>query len=241
MKTKKCIIVDDEKYAQDVLIQYISQLASLDLISVCNNALEAFNVLHNQKIDLIFLDVSMPQLSGLELAKNISKETKVIFTTASAEHAIESYELNALDYLLKPITHERFLKSISRFFEIINENISIISTKVEETKSNPFIFLRVNRKNIKVFISDILYVQGLKDYVKVITEKENYITYLKLNYLEAKLSEKKFIRVHKSYIVSIDKVKSFTSLDIELENRREIPIGKSYQAKVLKILEKSRL
>lgn len=240
MKAATCIIVDDEKYARNILEQYIKGLEGLELVAKCNNAVEAFNILLKEHIDLVFLDIKMPQLSGLELAKSIPPSTKVIFTTALKEHALESYQLNAIDYLLKPISHERFLNSLSKFFKI-HSGRSILPESNKTSDLDRYIFLRVDRKNTRVFLNDILYVQGLKDYVIVKAKDKDFITYLKLNYLAAKLPEQQFIRIHKSYIVATSKVASYTSLDIELENGVELPIGKTYQSIVLESLKKAQL
>jgi DNA-binding LytR/AlgR family response regulator len=225
----KCIIVDDEPPAIMVLEKYIKLLPNFEIAGVCKNAFEAHTLLLNEKIDLAFLDIQMPKLTGTQLIKSLQHPPKVIFTTAHKDFAIEAFELDAIDFLLKPISFERFLKAVNKLREL----------PVTETELNmgfrPFVFFRADRKMIKVFLEDIQYVECFKDYVVIhrVNEKPLRIK-LTLGKVQSMLPENKFIRIHRSYLISIDKITAYTKTDIEIGSI-EIPIGKSYTAALHKI------
>ena len=233
-KKIKCIVVDDEPMAREILVSFIEKISNLELVKTCKNALEAFEVVNSQKIDLLFLDINMPEVSGLSLAKMIGKESKVIFTTAYRDYAVEGFNLKAVDYLLKPISFDRFLEAVNTFFETISvtENTKVESNNV----SSDFFFVRSERKMVKINFEDILYIESLSDYIKICTLKNNIITRETITNVEAKLPSQYFLRVHRSYIVSLKSIDSYTNEFVEL-NQKAIPISRKYKESVLKKLE----
>ncbi|WEK20886.1 MAG: LytTR family DNA-binding domain-containing protein [Candidatus Pedobacter colombiensis] len=237
MNKIKCLIVDDEPLAQDVLKKYIGQLDSLCLEGTCNNAIEALTVLQQQKIDLLFLDIQMPKLSGIDFLKTLSQCPKVILTTAYRDYAPEAFELSVMDYLLKPIPFERFLTSINKYHALHkrSEALPAFVLPLLPATTDPFIYLKADKKMVKVLLKDIIYIESLKDYVRVKTPEKEVITYQKISYLEEKLPDESFIRIHRSFIISIDKIKSFNSTSIEVAGK-ELPIGRLYKDQVMKTL-----
>src|SRR6188768_1829353 len=232
----KCIIVDDEPMARDVVRRYIQKIPTLKLMGEFGNAIDATIFLQEQAVDMIFLDIKMPQLSGTEFVRSLRNVPKIIFTTAHKEYAHEGFELDVIDYLLKPIRFDRFLRAVNKAFPQKLQEVEVInSMSVEENKpAKSFIYLRVDRKMIKVLLSDIVYIESDKDYVKVFTEKGFVITRQTIASVEAMLSDSLFIRVHRSYIVSLNKLKSFTAETLEIGDK-ELPIGKLYRNNFLKL------
>ena len=231
----KCIMVDDEPMARDVIRRYVEQIPNLKLVAEFGNAIEATIFLQEHSIDIIFLDIKMPQLSGTEFVRSLRTVPKIIFTTAFKEYAHEGFELDVVDYLLKPIRFDRFLRAFNKAFPQKSQEIEMHGIATEENKSPAsFIYLRVDRKMIKVLLEDILYIESDKDYVKVFTEKGFIITRQTIGSVEAMLSESQFIRVHRSYIVSLAKLKSFTAETVEI-GKKELPIGKLYRNNFLKL------
>lgn len=226
-KTIKCIIVDDEPMAREILENHLSRIDSIAIIGLCKNAVEAFNLLNAHAIDLIFLDINMPEISGLSFAKSINKNIKVIFTTAYREYAVDGFDLKAVDYLLKPISFDRLIQSIQKYK---NESLDF---QEENSKEHPseisdYFFVRSNRKMIKIKFSDLMYIESLSDYVKLFIKDKVIITRETISSIEAKLPAKDFIRIHRSFIVSLDKIDSFTQEFVEIENKA-IPISRSYK------------
>jgi DNA-binding LytR/AlgR family response regulator len=232
----KCLVVDDEPPALEIIRRYIEAVPMLQLQGECNNALQAMAFLQQHTVDLIFLDIRMPQLNGTEFLKAVKNPPPVIFTTAHAEYALEGYELDVLDYLLKPIQFDRFIKAVNKAFVLKGQQTLETKTPSEETRQESFVYFRADRKMIKVRLQDIRYIESMKDYVKVFTDDDVIVTKQSLNSVEAMLPEKQFVRTHRSYIVSLSKVRSYTSELIEI-NKEEIPIGKLYRNEVLKMLE----
>ena len=233
----KCIIVDDEPLACKVLENHIKKIEDLELVAKCNNAIEAFSVLSNKEIDLMFLDIQMPQVTGLELLRSLKNPPRVIITTAYREYALDGYEFDVVDYLLKPISFERFFKSINKVFNTVRANILDKNNSLSSRdENNQFIFVKVDRKNIKISLNNLIYIESIKDYVKIVTEENSHITYLKIGYLEEKLPVEKFIRVHKSYIINVEKIKSYTPIEVEMRGKI-IPIGRYYKQKVISTLQ----
>lgn len=229
----QCLVVDDEPPAREILRRYIQEIPALSLAGECSNAIQAFTFLQQNNVDLIFLDIRMPQLNGNDFLKTLKNPPKVIFTTAYAEYAIEGFELDVVDYLLKPIPFDRFLKAVNKIWDLSPKPSTPSLT--EETKSEAFVYFRSDRKMIKVMLNDILYIESMKDYVKIITTTGTIITKQAISAVEAMLPEKQFIRNHRSYIVSIRHIKSYTSDLIELHDN-EIPIGKLFRNDVLRAL-----
>ncbi len=232
----RCLVVDDEPQAREVIKRYIQQLPILELAGESTNALEAIRLLQEQPIDLLFLDINMPQLKGVDLVKILKDPPKVIFTTAHAEYALEGYELNIIDYLLKPIQLERFLKAVQKVIHTDNsyqESLPAIGTP--DTK--PFVYFRAERKMIKVQLDDILYIESMKDYIKVITTKGTIVTKQSISSVEALLPEGHFIRAHRSFIIAFAHIRSYTGELVDI-NGAEIPIGKLYRHAVLNALDR---
>lgn len=233
----QCIIIDDEPLAVELIQAHIAKFPNLEVVATCHNAMEGFEVLKSKQIDLIFLDIQMPLLTGIDFLKSLSNAPKIIFTTAFREYALESYELEVVDYLLKPISFDRFFKAVNKYFKIKeSENSNLISKSIDEQNLG-FINVNVNKKHYKVLFSDILYAQSLKDYVQIHTIEMTLVTKDKINDFEQKLP-KHFLRTHRSYIVNLDKITAFTTQDVEI-GKIEIPIGISYKNVVLKVLKKS--
>jgi DNA-binding LytR/AlgR family response regulator len=208
----------------------------LELAGECSNALQALSVLQQTKVDLLLLDIRMPQLNGNDFLKTIKNPPKVIFTTAYPDYAVEGYELDVVDYLLKPIPFDRFLKAINKITEpaSIPEPVAVAAN--EQPHTEPFVYFRADRKMLKVMLHDILYIESMKDYVKVFTTSTTIISKQSISSVEEMLPENKFIRTHRSFIISIEKIKSFTNELIEI-NQTTIPIGKLYRNMVIKRLE----
>jgi DNA-binding LytR/AlgR family response regulator len=230
----RCLVVDDEPPAREILRRYIGQVPSLHLAGECANAIEAFTFFQKQSVDLLFLDIRMPQLNGNEFLKALKNPPKVIFTTAYAEYAIEGYELDVVDYLLKPIPIDRFLKAVNKAYQQAVSKTEL-NTFPEEKKTDAFVYFRADRKMVKVMLKDILYIESMKDYIKVFTNSGIIITKQSISSVEAMLPEKEFIRTHRSFIVATRHIRCFTSELIEINNT-EIPIGKLFRNEVMKRL-----
>lgn len=232
----KCLIVDDEPLAIEILQSYVERVESLELVATSTNAVKAFDILKQEKVDLLFLDIQMPKLTGIEFLKVLNPSPKVIFTTAYREYAVESYELNVVDYLLKPIAFDRFLMAINKVVE--NGNTIQVAAQEQEVvqEADPYLFLKADRKMVKVHLKDITYIESLKDYVRVKkTDGKEVISLQKISYLEQKLPADCFLRIHKSYIISVKKIEAFSTTGVEI-NGKEIPIGRSYKSEVMKVL-----
>ena len=236
----RCIIVDDEPLAIEVLESYTERIEGLELVATCSNAVKAFDVLKKEKIDLIFLDIQMPKLNGIDFIKALSPAPKVIFTTAYREYAIESYELDVVDYLLKPIAFNRFLMSVNKAMsEDLEQNETNEAPTVLASQDPPYIFLKADRKMVKVYLKDILYIESLKDYVRIKTPTKEIISLQKISYLEQKLPEDCFTRIHRSFIVPIKKIEAFSNHTVEVGGK-ELPIGRNYKTAVLEILNNDK-
>src|SRR5688572_27339422 len=208
----KCIIVDDEPMARDVIRRYVEQVPNLKLVAEFGNAIEATIFLQEEPVDMIFLDIKMPQLSGTEFVRSLHNVPKIIFTTAFKEYAHEGFELDVVDYLLKPIRFDRFLRAVNKAFPQRQQEMEAGFVSSHDMKfASPFIYVKVDRKMIKILLDDILYIESDKDYVKVFTTNSTIITRQTISSVEAMLSENKFFRIHRSYIVSLDKIQSFSN------------------------------
>lgn len=231
MKKYKCLIVDDEELARELIANYVKQLPDFEVEATCASAIEASSVLKKEVIDLMFLDIEMPVLKGTDFLKNLANKPKVIFTTAHREYAIESYELNVVDYLLKPVVFNRFFQSIEKFLD----TQKIVKQEVGVKNDNNHIFVKSNKKNIKVLLNDILYIESIKDYIRIHTVNKRLVIKHGISTFEDKL-DVRFIRVHRSYIVNSQKVTAFTKHDVEVGDI-EIPIGDMYKKMALQRLE----
>ena len=237
-----CLVVDDEPLAAGLLEKHIAQFSHLKLVAKCWNAIEAFEVLQREKIDLLFLDIQMPGLSGVAFLRSLKERPAVIFTTAYRDYAVESYELDVVDYLVKPITLDRFLQAVHRYGErfagsieqpVVPLNQQVIPiTQAHEADS---IFVSTNRKRVRIRFEDVQYIESLKDYVRIHMEGEPVITKERISVFEQELPAY-FLRIHRSYIVNTYKVTSYTAHDVEIGSH-ELPIGVSYKKEVTRFLE----
>lgn len=224
--TLDCIIVDDEKTPRNILKQYIEKTSYLNFKKEFWNPIEAIQFIDQYPIDLIFLDIEMPRLSGLDFARILKKKHQIIFTTAHREFALEGFELNAKDYLLKPFSFQRFLEAVEKCMPIITA-----AKNIQE-----FIFVKVNKKNVRVNFNELLYIEGMSNYIKLHLIKTTLVAYEKLSVIIEQLPSYQFLRVHNSYIANLSKVESFTK-EFLIINNKHIPISKTYRAAFLKQIE----
>ena len=235
-----CVIVEDEPLARNLMIDYVSKVPSLNLVEACSSPLAVMDVLRNNSIDLLFLDVQMPELTGISLLKALKKRPLVILTTAYSEYALEGYELDVADYLLKPITFERFLRAVEKVTERLEKNVAQTPEKPPQENTQPFVFVKDGTKLVKVNLEDILYVEGLKDYVTIHTPNQKIISLQRLKVLEDQLPPEKFIRVHNSFIVALNAIDVIHKGDIQIGNAM-IPIGETYKKAFRDFIERNRM
>jgi DNA-binding LytR/AlgR family response regulator len=234
MQKIQCVIADDEQLSRDILKTYIEKTAQLQLSAECKNGIEVFDALKNRKVDLLFLDIQMPMLTGIELLKTMLHPPKVILVTAYREFALEGYELNVMDYLLKPVSFTRFLKAVNKYPDPVQETNQV--NQIHPITQTAFIDVRSEKKTIRIPLQDIVCLEGMKDYVRVQTSSAAIITHQTLQYFEELLPKDQFIRVHRSYIIALGKVTAFTPSWVEVQGK-EIPIGAFYQQQVMIRLE----
>ncbi|WP_075343362.1 LytR/AlgR family response regulator transcription factor [Tenacibaculum agarivorans] len=226
----KCVIIDDEKLARELLEAYVEQLPNFEIVAVCESAIKAIEVLNENEVDLLFLDIEMPVLKGTDFFKNLHHKPAVIFTTAYRDYAIEGFELNAIDYLLKPIVFERFFKAVQKFVET-QKIIPSTLPRTKEVVTNDFIFISKGKKQIKILFSEVLYIESLKDYIRIHLSNESHTIKHRISVFENSL-DSRFIRTHRSYIVNTQKITAYTKHDVEI-NKIEVPIGGNYRTQVL--------
>ncbi|MCZ6900497.1 MAG: LytTR family DNA-binding domain-containing protein [Bacteroidetes bacterium] len=236
----KCLAVDDEPYALDVLETYIQKIDDLELVTKCTNAIDAFNLIQKEKIDVLFLDIQMPKLTGIDFLKNITNPPQVIFTTAYRDYALDGYDLNITDYLLKPFSFERFLKAINKVYLNSQTQDSNINQIKDEAIEQNIIYFKADKKMLKVWLDDIFYIESMKDYVFVKTLKREIISYQKISFLDEKLPGHKFLRIHRSFIIAVDKIEAFCATHVDVAGK-EIPIGRNYKNQVLEKLNQENL
>ncbi|MNQ65061.1 Transcriptional regulatory protein YpdB [compost metagenome] len=230
----KCVLIDDEPLAIKVLENYFTNFTDFEVIATFTNSLEALDFINSTPVDAVFLDINMPMMTGFELISLIENKTKVIITTAFREFAAESYDLDVLDYLVKPIPLPRFIKCINKITTEYNLKNNI---KVEAAKGDSHIFIKVDKKMMKINIDEILFVEGMKEYIKVVTPDKTYITHKSLTSLSEELPSDRFLRIHKSYVIALNKVKSIEGNRVQIQSYN-IPIGRNYSKEVKnKILE----
>ncbi len=222
----RCVIVDDEPLGREILGQYVAQNQELQLVGACKNANEVVELLQKEPVDVLFLDIQMPGMSGMALMKSLENPPLVVFTTAYDQYAVEGYEVSAVDYLLKPISPDRFKKAVEKVREMIQY-------KKSSSRDLNYMFIRADYQDIKVMFDDILYVEGLKDYVKVVTKEKRIITLTNIKGMLEKLPQDRFIRVHKSYIVAKDKVQTVKGTILTIDDK-EIPIGLTFKDNFMK-------
>ncbi len=226
----RCAIVDDESLSIDILQGYLARIPNVEVVATFNDPISVIDFLNENEVDFLFLDIEMPNLSGIDLLKSLVEPPLVIITSANKNYALEGYELDVVDYLLKPISLKRLVRSISKISEIISAKINQVSISSEE-----YIFLKENKRMVRVNFADILFVEGMKDYVKVVTRDKTVVSKQSLSCLEDILANRNFVRVHKSFIVSLDHVDAFSNSFIEI-GLFEIPIGRSHKDKALEQL-----
>ncbi|MBA2331082.1 MAG: response regulator transcription factor [Flavisolibacter sp.] len=241
-KKINCLIIDDEPPARDVMKKYITGVELLHLAGECSNAVEALSFLQNHSVELLFLDINMPHILGTSFLRTLKNPPKVIFTTAFRKYAIEGFDLNAVDFLLKPISFERFLQAVNKVMQLdlhVEEHTNSTTNAIPD-QSNPFLYFRVDRKMMKVFLDDILYIESLKDYIKVVTLNKIIVSKQSISALEEMLPKEAFIRVHRSYIIATNKIDSYNADAIEI-GKKEIPIGRMFKHDVTRTLNHSSL
>ncbi len=232
----RCLLIDDEPPALKVLESHISQINGLEIVAQCKNALEALDVLGHKAVDLMFLDIKMPKILGTDFLKNLPHPPKVIFVTAYRDYAVDGYDLDAVDFLVKPVSFERFLKAMTKVKRLMGHETTSPSND-NKTNAEAFVYLKVDKNMHKVYIDDVLYIESWKDYIKVfLTTGKSLLVKQSITAMENLLSDQKFLRVHRSYMVSIDKITSYNALSVQV-NSAEIPIGRLYKQAVMDVLQ----
>jgi DNA-binding LytR/AlgR family response regulator len=240
-QTIRCLIIDDEPPAREIIRRYVQEIPTLQLMGECANAIQALTALQQHPVDLLFLDIRLPQINGTDFIKTLKNPPRVIFTTAFSEYALEGYELDVVDYLMKPIRFDRFLKAVNKAYPQHGAAAPLkplVPALTEEKKNESFVYFRADRKMVKVMLDDILYIESMKDYIKVHTMHGVIITKQSISSVEAMLPEKLFVRTHRSFIVSINKIRSFTNELIEVD-KTDIPIGKLFRNGVMKVFSQA--
>ncbi|MBL7722736.1 MAG: response regulator transcription factor [Chitinophagaceae bacterium] len=232
MQQYKCLIVEDEPLAAEVLQDYVRQVPFLSLKAVCPDAIYAMELLQQEKIDLIFLDIHLPKLKGLDFIKTLKHPPHIIITSAYHEYALQGYEYNVVDYLLKPVEFARFLTAVNKLRQL-SSGETIVSAPVPAERS--YLFFNVSKKKVKVFLDEILYIESLKEYIRIVTKAKSILTKFQLGQIEEMLEKNNFIRVHRSFIVAKDKIEAFTATDVEIDGK-QIPVGRSYKELVQSVL-----
>lgn len=231
----KCLIVDDEPLAREAIKVYIDKMPELEVVDECENALQAMASIRKKQVDLILLDIEMPEIDGISFLQMLKNIPGVIFTTAYRNYAVDAFDLDAIDYLLKPISFDRFVSAINKYYERSDKSFTVQTEAKKETTN--YLNVKADRKTYKVDISNILYIESLKDYVKIVCSDESIVTHDSLSNMEAYLNDYGFMRIHNSFIVATDKIRSFDAESVFLENK-ELPISRTYKKSVLAFLEK---
>ncbi len=236
----RCLVVDDEPLALDILEDYISKVPFLTLVKTTTSAIEGLSLVQNDAIDLVFLDVQMPELTGIQFLKIINGKCDVILTTAYSQYALDGYDLDVVDYLLKPIAFDRFYKAAQKVLQSSGNTNSSAPEVLSVQKNHDFIFVKTEHKIQKIYLDDILYIEGLKDYISIFTRSERIITLQNMKKMEESLPSKSFIRVHKSYIIALGKIESIERSRIQI-SEKIIPIGDTYREYFFKQIENKNI
>ncbi|MFN4257287.1 MAG: LytR/AlgR family response regulator transcription factor [Saprospiraceae bacterium] len=234
----RCIIVEDEPLAAEILSEYIAQTPFLSLVEVCNDAIRALDVVQNQQIDVIFLDINLPKLNGIEFIKTLRRQPKIIITSAHHEFAVEGFDLQVTDYLLKPIEFSRFTMAVQKLLQPVKSAPSeaIRPTPPASAEAvRPYYFFTVNKRSVKIYLDEILFIESLKDSVSIHTKAKTHHTHYQLGELEELIRSDNFLRIHRSFLVAVDKIESFSATEVEIAGR-ELPIGRSYKNIVMERL-----
>ncbi len=234
-----CVIVEDEPLARNLMIDYVKKVPTLNLVEACSSPVAVIDVLRNNPVDIMFLDVQMPELTGISLLKILQKKPLVVLTTAYSEYALEGYELDVADYLLKPITFERFLRAVDKVTQRLEVKQTVPEKTTEET-TRPFVFVKDGTKLVKIRLEDILYVEGLKDYVTIHTKTQKIVSLQRLKVLEDQLPADEFIRIHNSFIVALNAIDAIHKGDVQI---REVmlPIGETYKKSFRDFIDRNRM
>ena len=236
-----CLIVEDEPLARKLMTDYVRKISYLNLVDACSSPLAAMEILRQQSIDLLFLDIQMPEITGISLLKALQKKPMVVLTTAYSEYALEGYELDVVDYLLKPITFERFLRAVEKASQRRTAPAQqVVEKPVTADSSQPFVFVKDGTKMVKVRWEDILYVEGLKDYVTIHTKQQKVVTLQRLKALEDQLPSDKFIRIHNSFIVAVDAIEVIHKGEVQIGNAL-IPISDTYRKSFKDFIERNQM
>jgi len=235
-----CVIIEDEPLARNLITEYVKKVPSLNLLEAFSNPLEALEALRTLPVDVLFLDVQMPEITGISLLKVLKKRPLVVLTTAYSEYALEGYELDVADYLLKPITFERFLKSVDKIMQRLDADPKPMVATAEPVTSPAFVFVKDGTKLVKVRLDEILYVEGLKDYVTIHTINQKITTLQRMKALEEQLPAEKFIRIHNSYIVALDAIDVIQKSEVSIGSV-SLPIGDTYRKPFKDFIEKKHI
>lgn len=235
MEKYKCLVIEDEPLAAEILEDYIRQISFLELKGVSGNALDALDILQAGDVDVIFLDIHLPKLKGLDFIRTLKTPPQIIITTAFREYALDGYELNVVDYLLKPVSLSRFIGAVNKL-KVKGQAISTSETTAINSTEENFFLININKKKIKIYLDEVLFIESKKEYINIITSTDTYLAKYQLTDIEAQLNKLSFMRIHRSFIVSMKKIKAYTATDVEI-NGFKIPIGRSYKELVLAALE----
>jgi DNA-binding LytR/AlgR family response regulator len=229
-----CFIIDDEPLAIEVIESHVSKIDGLEVMATFQNAVKAFQALRDTEVDILFLDIQMPRLTGIEFLRMMKNPPKVVFTTAYREYALEGFELDVVDYLLKPISFNRFLKAVDKIFDLHSSGDRAVETS-DESQSKQFVFVPVDKKNVKICLNEIIYLESKRDYVLIKTLNKEVVTHQTMTYMEERLPDPSFLRVHRSFIINTNMIESWSNNEIELPDI-QIPIGRTYKREALKVL-----
>jgi len=224
MKTLRCLIIEDEPLAAEILSDHITALQQLELVGICSNAVQAMNALQENTIDLIFLDLHLPRIKGFEFLQSLANPPQVIVTTAYQEYALQGYEYNVVDYLLKPIEFPRFLKAIQKLRYLEKQR----NQQQSGTKQRPYLFFNVNKKKVRVYLDEILYIESLRDYVRIYQGSGSIVSKISISHLERQLPADRFQRIHRSFLINTAAIKVYDATTVEIKDQ-VIPIGRNYR------------
>lgn len=235
-----CVIIEDEPLARNLMVEYVKKVPTLTLLNAFSNPLEALEALHTLPVDVLFLDVQMPEITGISLLKVMKKRPLVVLTTAYSEYALEGYELDVVDYLLKPITFERFLKAVDKITQRLETEPKVVVSEPQAASTPPFVFVKDGTKLVKVKLDEILYVEGLKDYVTIHTPTQKIVTLQRMKALEEQLPAEKFIRIHNSYIVALNAIDVIHKNEVQV-GPVSLPIGDTYRKAFKEFIDKNHI
>ena len=235
-----CVIIEDEPLARNLMVEYVKKVPTLTLLNAFSNPLEALEALHTLPVDVLFLDVQMPEITGISLLKVMKKRPLVVLTTAYSEYALEGYELDVVDYLLKPITFERFLKAVDKITQRLETELKVVASEPQAASTPPFVFVKDGTKLVKVKLDEILYVEGLKDYVTIHTPTQKIVTLQRMKALEEQLPAEKFIRIHNSYIVAMNAIDVIHKNEVQV-GPVSLPIGDTYGKAFKEFIDKNHI